>query len=532
MKSRTLTSIMAVWLFAALAIPVQLAAQSKQDHHHKYRHYKLIDMGTFGGPQNYVNGYDLLVPYFNDAQDVNNAGTLAGWGDTSTPDPYRPNCFNGDCYVSHAFRWRNGIKTDLGTLPGGWSSASSWVSANGLIAGASQNGETDPLDPGYPEDRAVLWQNGKIIDLGTLPEGGYESGAEAVNSHGQVVGWALNTVSDPYSMGLLSSLYNYYEPFYAVQTRAFLWEDKVGMLDLGTLGTGTDAYAMAINERAQVIGVSYTNSTPNQVATPCSYNGSLMPTQDPFLWESGTMTDLGTLGGTCGFPSWINNHGVVIGWSDLGGDQVDHPFRWTKVEGMQDLGTLGGSFGQAVMINDSEEIVGGSMLAGDNQYDAFLWDGKMHDLGALNGCSYAFAINARRQVVGNWGSNGCQQGAFLWEDGGPMVDINTLVSSDKSGLSVRGAININDRGEIAGASADVNRNSYAILLIPCDENHPGIEGCDYGMADADTAAQVHPPEAAPSFPAEKANYESALGERLHGRPVRERVFSGLRSPNN
>lgn len=39
---------------------------------------------------------------------------------------------------------------------------------------------------------------------------------------------------------------------------------------------------------------------------------------------------------------------------------------------------------------------------------------------------------------------------------GTMVDLNTLVSSNKSGLSVAGAVNINDRGEIAGSGADMN----------------------------------------------------------------------------
>ncbi len=34
----------------------------------------------------------------------------------------------------------------------------------------------------------------KLVDLGTLPEGGYESGAQAVNSRGQAVGCATNTV--------------------------------------------------------------------------------------------------------------------------------------------------------------------------------------------------------------------------------------------------------------------------------------------------------------------------------------------------
>jgi probable HAF family extracellular repeat protein len=269
MKSKKL---MRVVTFAALAVSLPMAAQEE---HAKHHHYKLVDLGTFGGPLNYINGDDLLVPYMEAAQSTNGAGTLIGWADTSTLDPYNPFCFNGDCYVSHAFEWHNGFKSDLGVLPGGQNSATSWISANGLIVGASQNGELDPLSPGFPENHAVLWRDGNIIDLGTLPEGGYESDAEAVNSRGQVVGWAFNTVPDPYSMGDWSPLYNYYEPTppYSYQNRAFLWENGV-VRDLGTLGTGTDAYAVAINERGQVIGISYTSSTPNPIITACSSGGA------------------------------------------------------------------------------------------------------------------------------------------------------------------------------------------------------------------------------------------------------------------
>ena len=457
---------------------------------HEHHHYKLVDMGTFGGPESYINGFEYST--FSSVQDLNNAGTLTGWADTSKPDPYGPNfCFNGGCHVSHAFQWENGVKSDLGTLSGGLSSATSWISANGLIAGTSQNGETDPLDPGFPEDQAVLWRNGSIINLGTLPEGNYESGAQSVNSHGQVAGWALNTISDPYSMALWSTLYNFYEPLYPYQTRAFLWQDG-SMQDLGTLGNGTDAFAMAINERGQVIGNSYTNSTPNEVMTPCS-NGSPIPTQDPFLWEKDTgMIDLGTLGGTCGFSSWINNFGQVVGNSDLAGDLVQHAFLWTKSKGMRDLGTLGGSNSEASMINDSGEVVGGSQLKGDAQYDAFLWDGKMHDLGALDGsnCAFAFSTNSRRQVVGNSGAD-CGS-AFLWEDGGPMVDLSTLVSP-KPDFTSLGVININDRGEIAGFAMNAEGHGRAVLLIPCDENHPNVAGCDYTLVEPTPAAEVQPP---------------------------------------
>jgi probable HAF family extracellular repeat protein len=497
MKTNRMRGLAAITLAAAFAIPATLLAQADQGlKPHKHHHYVVVDMGTFGGPKSFINGFIYLGP----AQNLNNQGTLTGWATTDTLDPYPNSCFNSDCYVSHAFRWQDGVRTDLGVLPFGSSSATSWVAPNGLIAGASQNGETDPLFPGFPEDRAVLWQNGSITDLGTLPEGGYESGAQSVNSRAQVVGWAQNTVPDPYGMALWSNIFNNYNPYpYAYQMRAFLWQNGV-MQDLGTLGSGTDAYGMAINERGQVIGISYTNSAPNEVMTPCSI-GSAIPTQDPFLWENGKMTDLGTLGGTCGQPQAINNQGQVVGTSDLAGDQVSHPFLWSKEHGMQDLGSLGGSMAGAAMINDFGVVVGGSTLVDNPQGDAFLWDGSMHDLGNINGCSLAFSINNSGQVVGSWGNNGCTQGGFLWENGGPMVDLNTLISS-KSGFSVVLVRNINDLGEITGRGAprgcdnsDVCGHDY--LLIPCDENHPNVEGCDYSLVEAGGAVREI---AAPTMP--------------------------------
>ena len=186
MKPKIPMLIAATMLFASLASPAWLFAQQPR--------YKLIDLGTLGGPQSYVYMPNNYAPVLNDRS------TVAGWADTSTTDPFPAFCFNEDCYVSHAFQWHAGVRTDLGALVDGVSSQSTWISSNGLIAGTSQNGETDPLFPGFPENHAVLWRNGHITDLGTLPEGGYESGANAVNSKGQVIGWATNTIPDPYSM--------------------------------------------------------------------------------------------------------------------------------------------------------------------------------------------------------------------------------------------------------------------------------------------------------------------------------------------
>jgi hypothetical protein len=131
------TMIAVALLIVVLAIPAQSFAQQ---HHH----YKLIDLGTFGGPQSCVNpgsGNELG----NFAEVLNQAGAVAGWADTASADPFPNFCFNEDCFVSHTFVWKNGAQTDLGALPGGASSGSNWISANGLIAGLSENGEMDRL---------------------------------------------------------------------------------------------------------------------------------------------------------------------------------------------------------------------------------------------------------------------------------------------------------------------------------------------------------------------------------------------------
>ena len=465
MKNRMARSILSVAMLFTVAFPLQLAAQ--------HTRYRLIDLGTFGGPASYFsNGFDGVL---------SDQGTAVGWADTTTPDPFPTFCFNPDCFVSHAFQWRDGVLTNLGTLPGGANSQAFWIASNGLAAGNAQNGETDPLFPGWGEFRAVLWLGGKIVDLGTL-EGGYESFIGAVNSRGEAVGLAMNTVSDPFNLNG--------PDFFPTQSRAFLWKNGV-MKDLGTLG-GNDSQAIFINEGGQIVGNSYTNTTPNP--------STGVPTVDPFLWENGIMLDLGTLGGTSGAPSAFNDRGDVVGNSNLAGDLTFHPFLWTKHGGMQDLGTLGGNTGITNWINDAGDIVGKVDLPGSlpQNHDAVLWrHGAMVDLGTLPGdsCSNAYYVNSRGQVVGtSENSVLCQvptgEHAFLWENDGPMVDLNTLIPPNSS-LELTFAVAINDRGEIAGfglppdcAAAEIEFCGHAYILIPCGLQDAIAKDCDEGNAAA------------------------------------------------
>jgi uncharacterized membrane protein len=80
--------------------------------------------------------------------------------------------------------------------------------------------------------------------------------------------------------------------------------------------------------------------------------------------------------------------------------------------------------------------------------------------------------------------------AFLWENG-HMTDLNLFVPFG-SGLILTQATFINDRGEIAAEGMLSNGDLRAVLLIPCDENHLNIEGCDYNWFDVNAAAESIP----------------------------------------
>ena len=164
---------------------------------------------------------------------------------------------------------------------------------------------------------------------------------------------------------------------------------------------------------------------------------------------------------------------------------------------MTDLGTLGGDNSEAIWLNEAGDVVGSADLAGptgNQTHDAVLWrNGKIHDLGTVPGdpCSRGRGLNSRGQVVG--GSSDCHNflHAFVWEEDGPMQDLNTLIQPG-TGYQLTNAFNINDRGEILAKAAPLGFTpnddadlGHLVLLVPCDLAE---EDCAADDAKASVAA--------------------------------------------
>jgi len=321
--------------------------------------------------------------------------------------------------TEHATVWIYGKTIDLGTL-GGPNSSVAWSSvknANGLIAGISDTSIVDPLgevwscaEGFFPSSSGhtclgFAWQNGAMRALPTL--GGNNGFAAGDNNMGQIAGWAETANHDPTCIAPQ-----------VLQFEAVVYgPGEVQIQELAPLPGDPDGAATAINDHGQVVGIS--GICANAIGGSSAAHA--------VLWENGTPTNIGNLGGVAwNTPTAINNRGVAVGFSDLPGDSAAspnyHAFIWTTGGGMTDLGTL----------------------PGDN-------------------LSIAWGINERGQVVGqSIGAGGSR--AFIWQDG-VMTDLNALVPQGP--LSLVYANDINDSGEIVGGAYNSKSgDSPAFMAIP------------------------------------------------------------------
>jgi probable HAF family extracellular repeat protein len=247
----------------------------------------------------------------SDARGINDSGQIAGTG-----------LINGR---DHAFLYSGGRVTDLGTLNGFTESTASAINASGQVVGYATKADRNTYHAFLYPDSA-----GKMTDLGTL-NGFTSSIATGINASGQVGGFATKADGNT--------------------NHAFLYPDSTGkMTDLGTFGESNSA-ASGPNATGQVAVIAYTYFTSHS-----------------FLYSGGSVTDLGTLGGTGGTDaSGINASGQVVGISYTASND-EHAFLYSG-SGMTDLNSLlpsnsGWVLTSGSAINDSGQIVGHGTING------------------------------------------------------------------------------------------------------------------------------------------------------------------------
>ncbi len=282
---------------------------------------------------------------------------------------------------------------------------------------------------GISANHAFLWENGKMIDLGTL--GGDFSLANAINDLGQVVGESKTLGGEAH---------------------AFLW-DHGTMSDLGISGETSSAHG--INNQGEIVGAISSKNV----------RGSAV------LWKNRqrvSLADLAPTGsGSTAFA--VNSNGDVTGVSSGFVASSGGVVRAVIWHGgiVRDIGTLGGMHSAACALNDLGEVVGWAETP-NHSTNAFLWhDGVMRNLKSLAGSveSQSFAVNRLVQVVGSSLNSKGETRAVIWENG-KITDLNDLVTAP-AGLVFTRARGINNRGQIlVEVQVRTDGTTRSFLLTP------------------------------------------------------------------
>jgi probable HAF family extracellular repeat protein len=223
---------------------------------------RLIDLGTLGGNESWANS-------------INDEGQVAGWASDTIADSYA-HSFTGSATQVRAVIWQGGTVRDLGTL-GGPDSIGVFINNLGQVAGNSFTNDTPSPITGIPTQDPFLWENGHMIDLGTL--GGDYGGVNWMNDSGEVVGWS-EIAGD-------------------AAAHPFLWNGW-RMIDLGTLG-GAGGFANWVNDNGDVAGAAELSDG--------AWNGA--------LWTHGKAIDLPPVDGApYADADSLNDRDEVVGSAD------------------------------------------------------------------------------------------------------------------------------------------------------------------------------------------------------------------------
>ena len=263
---------------------------------------QVIDIGSLGGTRSVAEGINAsgqvvgwsYLPgnatyhgflYANGS--MNDLGTLGGWSIAPGINGSGEICGyslrgNGSW---GAFRWSDGVMTDISRQGGAFSGANE-IDAAGDVVGWSGSDVAN-----LAKARPVLYRNGTVVDLGTL--GGSESSAYAMNDLGEIVG------------------YSYLADAPGSPRHAFLYRDGT-IHDLNRQISSSSSWeliaANSVNNVGRIVGYGCVNSTvvpPNGCSS--GYPHAFLLTPSP----SSMIDNLIDLVRSFGLPRGIENSLIV-----------------------------------------------------------------------------------------------------------------------------------------------------------------------------------------------------------------------------
>jgi probable HAF family extracellular repeat protein len=372
------------------------------------------------------------------------------------------------------------VVQDLGTLGGPYSFSYNLNNA-GVVSGGSatptQNGDPSQAVVNAPQT-AFLSEHGRLRNLGTL--GGPDSAAAAANLSNLAVvdSETANLSRQGEDVCVFGN---------SLQCLAAIWKD--GQLSaLPFLPGGNNTYALDMNDRGQIVGLSDTDVYDVDCAAARTAGFRFQAV----IWEpNGSLRPLAPLAAdTVAYAFGINNKGQAVGNSGVCANTTPPPYPsgahavlWERDGTPIDLGSLGGPFAGASAINDRGDVSGTAATA-DGSVRPFLWTPESRTLlqlnppegfpVAINGCCKT--INDRREIVGfMFNADFSQQHAFLWKDG-VMVDLNDVIPKGSRWM-LQSAAGINASGQIAGQGL-INGEVHAFLATPCHRHQGRGECCE------------------------------------------------------
>lgn len=280
-------------------------------------------------------------------------------------------------------------------------------------------------------NRAWFWENGALLDLGTLA-GDTGSFAAAINAAGQVVGSSSTSLA---------------------QSRAVLWENGV-IRDLGGAEFGASVVALDINDAGHIVGAARTSDGRNTT----------------LLWADGAVRTLSPVLGQVSEKCrgvGINNPGeIAVLCRDAGGDQA---FRLTPVATGVDVGVV-------VTPSASSVPVGGTLnyqLAVTNAGATPVTDVSLMDV-LPAGVSLVSATPSQGSCSGT-SSVTCSLGNLA---GGAGASVQIAVIANTAGT-------LTNQASVTAREADVNAlNDVSIVTVAATASAPATADLGITLSDS------------------------------------------------